>query len=462
MEKKNNRNFINLDVNPCKMCMPMGASLAFKGIENTVVMLHGSQGCSTYIRRHISTHFNEPIDIASSSLNEKGTVFGGAENLKTGIKNVMKVYNPKLIGIATTCLAETIGEDLEKIVKEHINNENIDEDNTKFVTVSTPGYGGSQYEGYYKAVRKTIEKITKKPYEKNNKLNVIMGTMSPADIRYVKNILKEFEIDYIMIPDISETMDSPFEKNYSKIPKGGTKIEDIEKMSESKATLEFGVLLNDENSPGEYLRDKYSIPLFKCPYPIGLENTDLFIKALKEFSGKELPLELNKSRGRMIDGMIDSHKYNGEGRAAIFGEPELVYSITMMCLENGIKPRVILTGSVSKKYKEELNKQLEKYKEESVILEDSDFDTALKYIKDTDTNILIGNSDGKFLHEKLNIPHVKIGFPNHDFMGAQRVLSVGYEGSILFLDRITNALIEEKHKVYREKMYSNYYEGRVI
>ena len=69
------KNFADLNVNPCKMCVPMGAVTAFYGIRKCMSILHGSQGCSTYIRRHMATHYNEPVDIASSSLTEQGTVF---------------------------------------------------------------------------------------------------------------------------------------------------------------------------------------------------------------------------------------------------------------------------------------------------------------------------------------------------------------------------------------------------
>lgn len=98
------KNSVNLSVNPCKMCMPLGGVMALKGIEESMVILHGSQGCSTYIRRHMATHYNEPIDIASSSLTEDGTIYGGAKNLKLGLKNIIKLYNPKIIGVLTTCL----------------------------------------------------------------------------------------------------------------------------------------------------------------------------------------------------------------------------------------------------------------------------------------------------------------------------------------------------------------------
>ena len=62
--------------NACKLCTPLGAALAFEGIENSVPLLHGSQGCSTYIRRYMISHFKEPVDIASSNFSEETAVFG--------------------------------------------------------------------------------------------------------------------------------------------------------------------------------------------------------------------------------------------------------------------------------------------------------------------------------------------------------------------------------------------------
>ena len=110
----------DLSVNPCHMCMPMGGILALKGIEGMMVMLHGSQGCSTYMRRHIAEHFDEPVDVGSSALNEKGTVYGGRDNLHQALDNIRKVYDPGIVGVLTTCLAETIGEDVRRICDEYL------------------------------------------------------------------------------------------------------------------------------------------------------------------------------------------------------------------------------------------------------------------------------------------------------------------------------------------------------
>ena len=47
--------------------------------------LHGSQGCATYIRRYMISHFREPMDIASSNFSEASTVFGGGEIFSKGL-----------------------------------------------------------------------------------------------------------------------------------------------------------------------------------------------------------------------------------------------------------------------------------------------------------------------------------------------------------------------------------------
>ena len=80
--------------NACKLCAPLGACLAMRGIEGAVPFLHGSQGCATYMRRYIISHFKEPMDIAASGFSEASTIFGGEQNLHRGLRNVTSQYHP--------------------------------------------------------------------------------------------------------------------------------------------------------------------------------------------------------------------------------------------------------------------------------------------------------------------------------------------------------------------------------
>lgn len=457
------KNFVNMNVNPCKMCMPMGGVMALKGIENSMVILHGSQGCSTYIRRHMATHYNEPIDIASSSLTEEGTVYGGAKNLKKGIRNIVQLYNPEVIGVLTTCLAETIGEDIERIVAEFYEEISKDEEfkTLKIVTIPTPGYGGTQAEGYYRTLTRLVEKLSDLS-EPNEKVNVICSNLNPGDIRNIKEILDDFNVDYILLPDVSETLDATYSKQYNRIPEGGTKFEDIRKMAGAIATIEMGVTVEEAYLPGKYLEKKYGVPLYRCATPIGIKNTDEFLNIISKITGIAIPEKYIKQRGRYLDAMIDSHKYNGEARAVIYGEPELIAAVTDLCLENGIKPVLIATGSKNVLLKKYLDNKIKDLFEKPIILDDTDFETIEEYAKELNANIMIGNSDGRRIEEKLGIYLLRIGFPIHDRIGAQRQVFTGYVGSMNLIDGVANSIIENNEKTFRKVAYDSYFNKSVV
>ncbi|WHE07729.1 nitrogenase component 1 [Thermoanaerobacterium thermosaccharolyticum] len=441
----------SVNENPCNMCMPLGGIIAFRGIERSMVLLHGSQGCATYMRRHIAEHYHEPIDVASSSLNEKGTVYGGEKNLIKALDNVIKVYNPNCIGILTTCLAETIGEDIDRIKSEYKTSKNI---SIPIITAPTPGYGGTHSEGFVKTSYRIVEEFSTDK-EKHDRINVIVPNISTADLREIKRLLELMKIPYILFPDYSDTLDSPFNFPYKKIPDGGTKISDIMSMGGSIATIEIGI--NYEETPGKYLQDRFNVPLYKVPIPIGLRNTDAFLKLLNEITGNPIPKSIEMERGRLLDGMIDSHKYNFEGRCTIFGDPEMVYSIFTTCMENGIHPLLIATGSRAQRLKELIASEDNPLNDDITIIDETDFSHILKLSEEKEVNIAIGPSDGKYLTEKGGIPLVRMGFPILDRVGGQRILSVGYTGTLNLLDRITNTLLENKYKTYRKDMYEKYY-----
>lgn len=449
-------NFVNLNVNPCKMCMPMGGVTAMKGLKNTMIIMHGSQGCATYIRRHMATHFNEPIDIASSSLTEHGTVYGGADNLKQGIRNIIQQYNPEMIGVLTTCLAETIGENTEGIIREMQAAEDLG--GVEIVCVPTAGYEGTEYEGYYKAVHKIVSYFAT-DITPNGKINIIAPRVNPADIRHLKQLLDAFGLTYNMVPDISQALDMPYAKQYERLCGEGTPLADLRSMAGAAATIEFGVVQGDALSAGKYLKDTFGIPLHTLPIPIGLGNTDKLMAVLSELSGKPVPAELKLARGRLLDAMVDSHKYNGEAKTCLYGDPDMVYAISSLCYENGAFPRVIATGSNSKALTEMLAASVAESSIKPVILNDTDFLTIEKHIAETGANIMIGSSDGRRIEERRDVGLVRIGFPIHDRMGAQREIFIGYYGTCRLLDNITNMVLERKDRRFRKDTYDKYYKG---
>lgn len=455
------KSLVNLNVNPCKMCMPMGAVTAMYGIRKCMTILHGSQGCSTYMRRHMATHYNEPVDIASSSLTEEGTVYGGEENLMEGLKNMIKVYHPEVIGVATTCLAETIGEDVKRIIQKFYE-KNIAYRKIPIIPIPSAGYAGTQYEGFFQALYEMVKNI---PMDRraNHKVNVITGLLSPADTRYLKSILESFDIDYILLPDLSDNLDRGYEEAYERLPSKGTSVKDIGMMAGAKITLELSNFTSKENSPAEYLYEHYGVPYIKLHLPMSIRDNDAFINQLKTISNREIPTRLIEDRSRYLDAMVDSHKYNGEGRAVIFGEPDFVYGTVRLCVENGVFPLVVATGSKCTKLKELLYEEIKQladtyFIECFEILDDVDFQTIEDYGKKLGANLLIGNSDARRMEEHLDIPLVRRAFPIHDRIGGQRLRTIGYEGTLTFLDDITNGLLGRKESRFRKEIYEKFYQ----
>jgi len=453
-----NANLVNLNVNPCKMCMPMGAVSALSGIKSCMTILHGSQGCATYIRRHMATHYNEPIDIASSSLTEEGTVFGGEANLLKGLKNLIDLYNPEVIGVCTTCLAETIGEDVGAIVKKFYD-QNKDT-GVEIINVASPGYGGTQNEGWFAALRAVVEQVNpdKTP---NDKINIVTPQISPADTRWLKNLFAQTGVDCILLPDISDNLDGVTEKHYNRLKMDGTPLSDVAKMAGAKLTIEFSEYTNADNSPAEYLKKEHGVPFVKLPLPVGVRAIDMLIKTL-ESSGGNVTKEMNKERGRYLDAMVDSHKHCSRARAVVFGEPDFITAVTRLCCENGILPVVIATASLSDKLKEALAAETKECREfnfarEIAIVDDSDFAEIEKLCVKMNANLLIGSSDARRISHKLRIPLIRCAFPIHDHVGGQRVRMLGFEGSLNLLDQAANAMIDKTETSFRDELHQKFY-----
>lgn len=453
-------NIVNLNVNPCKMCMPMGVVSALSGIRSCMSILHGSQGCATYIRRHMATHYNEPVDIASSSLTEQGTVFGGEANLLKGLENLIKLYNPEIIGVATTCLAETIGEDVPRIIEKFY--EQNPDINIKIINVSSAGYGGTQYEGFFKALRAVVEQLCV-TCEKGNYINVITPMLSPSDTRWLKACLDETGLAYILLPDISDTMDGVSVSVYDRLNTSGTSVEDIAKMGGARLTIELTDFISDDISPATFLSEKFGVPFARCALPTGITAMDNFLELL-QWAGGTITEKIKRERGRYLDAMVDAHKYCAEARVCVFGEPDFVKSAVALCCESGAIPVVVATGSVCKTFKASMQDMIKEaadrlFIEDFVIADDADFDQIEAWCLKYGVNLMIGSSEARRIASKHQIPLIRCAFPIHDHVGGQRVQTIGFEGSLFLLDGIANAMIDLTHGTYREKIAEKYLES---
>ena len=428
--------------NACKLCTPLGACLVFRGIEGTIPFLHGSQGCSTYIRRYLISHFREPIDIAASNFSEESAIFGGASNFKAGVRNVVAQYQPKMVAVATTCLSETIGEDMELMFHDYLK-ESWFEGHPHLIKVSTPSYSGTHIDGFHAAVRATVAGLAL-PGERTARVNVFPGMVSAADLRLLKEIVADFALPCTLLPDYSESMDGETWSEYEKLQSGGTPIADIYASGSAQASIEFGRTLVDFKTAGRFLEERFNVPNRLLGMPIGIRETDAFFEALETLSGNPTPVKYTKERGRLVDALIDGHKYVFEKRAIVYGEEDLVVGLASFLAEIGILPVLCASGGKSGHLKESLHAVIPSLDERTEIREGIDFAEIGELAESLKPDILIGNSKGYSLARKLGIPIVRVGFPIHDRIGGQRVLHLGYRGAQSLYDDIVNHLMDAK------------------
>ncbi len=428
--------------NACKLCKPLGAAIAFRGIEGCVPFLHGSQGCATYMRRYIISHFNEPIDIASSSLGEKNAIYGGGPNLKLGLKNVTAKYTPTLIGVATTCLTETIGDNVPMILAEYAKEFGRAEA-PLLVHVSTPSYAGTHLEGFHAAVKAVVEQLADE-VEPNGRVNLLPGFVSPADIRYLRSVMDDFGMAATILPDYSDTLDGPALLDYPLIPEGGTRLSDIRGMAGAMVTVELGATLPAETA-GTFLLNRHGVKLLRTGLPIGIRATDNFLELLAGICDREVPKHHFAARGRLVDSMVDGHKYIFGKRAVVYGEEDLVVGLTGFLAEIGIRPVLCASGGKSGRMAEGIAAAtLGLDCEMPMVLEDVDFYDIEEQAKELRVELVVGHSKGYAFARKENLPLIRVGFPIHDRIGGQRILHLGYQGAQSLFDLITNTVIEKK------------------
>ncbi|MHC5185440.1 MAG: nitrogenase component 1 [Planctomycetota bacterium] len=428
--------------NPCKLCTPFGACMAFTGIAEGMPFIHGSQGCSTYIRRYLIGHFREPVDIGCSNFSESTVIFGGEENFRIGLENIVEQYQPKLIGIATTCLAETIGDDLSQFVQRF---EAENPNGPVLVPVSTPSYQGSHIEGFHRSVRAIVEKLALSESQGEH-INLFSGMVSPEDIRHMREVFEDFNLSVTILPDYSDSLDGGIWHHYEKNIETGTLLEDIRRTGSARATIEFGHTRNSASSAGDFLLRQFGTPFYQLPLPIGVQSSDTFFERLQSLSDCKRPGKYSGQRSRLVDSYVDGHKYVFGKKAVLYGPQDQIVSVAGFLNEIGMIPVLCGTGEKTGLLESALQESLGGNFKKTTVIEDTDFVSLEEAAATMDVDMVIGNSNGCKIARKLGVPLVRMGLPIHDRLGAARILTLGYKGTQELFDRIVNEFIRVKQE----------------
>ncbi len=414
--------------------------------------MHGSQGCATYIRGYFISHFREPVDIASSNFVETTSIFGGEKNLCEALENINRQYNPEVIGVATTCLSETIGDNVPLFLNNFLKKKGS-EPFPDIIFASTPSYSGSHIDGFHAAVKAVVEyyshfretaDLLSARGREGNSVAVLPNFVSPEDIRHLKEIILDFGVNPVFVPDYSQTLDGVSWNKYEKIPEGGTSKEELLSLRKVSSVIELGNSLNEKDSAGKFLESEVGTKRHGLGLPIGIDLTDDFFNSLKIISGRKIPDKYIAQRGRLVDAYCDAHKYLFGKKAVVFGDEDMVVSIARFLCETGIIPVLCASGAQGSELKKALQQLSMEYKNKIVIRTKADFVDIEEEAVALKPDFLIGNSKGYTLSRKMGVPLIRVGFPVHDRFGASRISHLCYKGTQELFDRIVNTIIAKK------------------
>ena len=442
-----------LTVNPAKACQPLGAVLCALGFEKTLPYVHGSQGCVAYFRTYFNRHFKEPVACVSDSMTEDAAVFGGQKNMFDGLENAKALYKPEMIAVSTTCMAEVIGDDLNAFIGNAKKEGHIEQDfPTPFA--HTPSFVGSHTTGWdnmFEGIQRyfTLNSMDDKEVGANGKINIVPGFETYlGNYRVMHRMMTEMGVDYSLLCDPSEVLDTPADGEY-RMYSGGTTMDEMKDAPNAIDTLFLQTWQSVKSR--KFTKNTWHQPVSDIHIPIGLEWTDDFLMKISELTGKPIPESLAKERGRLVDMMTDSHSWLHGKKFALYGDADFAMGMTHFLLELGAEPTHVLVNHANKRYKKALDAicAASPYGQNTEVHTGKDLWHFPSLVFTDKPDFMIGNSYGKFIQrdtlhkgKEFEVPLIRIGFPIFDRHHLHRMTTMGYEGAMYILTTLVNAVLE--------------------
>jgi len=411
-------------VNPQKNSPALGATLAYLGIDRMLGLLHGAQGCSTFIRLQLSRHFKESIALNSTAMSEDAAIFGGWENLKKGIGRVVEKFQPGVVGIMTSGLTETMGDDVHAAIAQ-FRVERPELAATPVIWASTPDYCGSLQEGYAAAVEAILGSVAEGGERRPRQVTLLPGAhLTPAEVEELKGLVEAFGLEPLTVPDISTALDGHIDLEVSPLSTGGVPVERIRLAGRSAATLYVGDSLA---RAARLLSERHGVPAYGFTSATGLAETDAIVATLSAISGRPVPEPLRRWRSRLADAMVDSHYQFGGKKVALALEADHLKGLTAFLHGMGCQVTAALAATRTR--------GLDALPCRNVFVGDlEDLETAGQ-----GADLLVANSNGRQAAARLGVrAHLRTGYPVFDRLGGHQKVWVGYRGTMNLVFEVAN------------------------
>jgi nitrogenase molybdenum-iron protein beta chain len=370
-----------------------------------------------------------------------------------GLENAKALYKPDMIAVSTTCMAEVIGDDLNAFITNSKKAGHIAQD-FPVPFAHTPSFVGSHTTGWdnmFEGIARyfTLNTMDDKAPGKNGKINIVPGFETYlGNYRVMRRMLSEMGVDYSLLCDPSEVLDTPADGSY-RMYSGGTTQDEVKDAPNAITTFLLQPMQLEKTK--KYVETTWHHESPKLNIPMGLEWTDDFLMKVSEVTGKPIPASLTKERGRLVDMMTDSHAWLHGKKFALYGDPDFVMGMSQFLMELGAEPTHVLAHNGGKKWQKAMEKLLatSPYGAKAKVYAGYDLWHLRSLVFTDKPDFLIGNSYGKYIQrdtlqkgKEFEVPLIRLGFPIFDRHHLHRMTTLGYEGAMYILTTLVNAVLE--------------------
>ncbi|RXK08701.1 nitrogenase iron-molybdenum cofactor biosynthesis protein NifN [Halarcobacter ebronensis] len=419
-----------LQLNPIKLSQPMGAMLCFLGIKNCMPLMHGAQGCASFTKVFFTRHFNDPIAVQTTAVNDITAVIdGGDYAISESIKNITQKVKPDLVGLFTTGLTETKGDDIKGASL-------LLQEQQTICYVNTPDFEGSIESGFAKSIEAIIDQLVEIKTTINPQKAVIIPNVNlkPIEVEKIKDTISLFGYEVLALPDLSDSLDGHLGLKQGALSSGGISLDEIKELADSSLVISIG---SSVKKAGTKLKEKNeNINLLHFDSLGGLENSDRFFKILCQIKGVTTPHpSIVRWRKRLQDALLDTHFAIGSSSVVLALEPDQCLSIANTIIEAGANIKAIITTH--------RNDLLDEIECENLLI--GDFEDVEKYLQDSE--LLITSFHGERYTMKYKKALMLRGFPDYEGVGNQLKNDILYEGSAYLLFEMANIINTHRHEV---------------
>ncbi len=437
-----------LTVNPLKTSQPIGASLAFLGLARAMPLEHGARGCTSFNKLFFMRHFNDPIALQTTAMDQVTTIIGADDNVVEALATICTKDQPEVIGLITTGLSEMQGADVPRTVAA-FRAAHPEFDDVAVVPVSATDTLGCLETGFALAMEAMIETLVPTTHDnvtRARQVNVLVPAMlTPGDVEALRDWITAFGLHPVILPDLADSLDGHLiDEGFSTLTYGGALRADIETMHQSQATLVIGRSLD---RAADLLRDRTGIADFRFAGLMGLEACDAFSSALCDITGIAMPPTILRKRSQLMDAMVDCQFQLGGARLAIAADADLLASLTRFF--HGMGADIVAAVASARAG------HLADLPVESVVV--GDLEDLEWLARDNAAELIVANSHGAEAARRLGSSHLRVGFPIYDSYGDHTKAWIGYGGSRRALFETANLLANHYQEIrpYR----SRYWQG---